>query len=672
MEQIGRYQVTGELGKGAMGVVYKALDPTIGREVALKAMRLDVAGMETKELLQRFRNEARAAGALNHPNIVTIYDAGEQEGLFYIAMEYIEGQTLHSLLLEKHVLPVEQLIGIARQICAGLHYAHARHVVHRDIKPANIMLTADGTVKIMDFGIAKAGGGVTSTGQVLGTPNYMSPEQVKGKPLDGRSDLFSVGVMLYEMLTGEKPFTGQNVTTIIYKIVNENPIPPRELDVTVHPGLSAVVTKALAKAPDQRYQTAADLARDLQNYKTFGSADEDTVVLNTSSYTTTAVTPTAPATLTNTAATAAPRATPAVSNIAAGAARATASAVSKAITRVTAALPKIPETIARRTTLSRPRLPALKVGVGIILLVLAAMGAGYLRHRRVQQMPPAAQAQPAAPMAMEPQPTAPAEPKPDEIKTEPVDLNATAEATPAPKPTTGELYVESTPPGAEVQIDGRTSPKWITPITLPRLKPGTHTVTLSKPGHVSEIRAADVAAGQRSVLAVELPTSQPVLALNSQPPGAEIVVDDQPTGMLTPAEITVPTGSHTIALRKPGFEDAGTQANVSDGQRFSFAPKLQPKRLDLAQLRRLMAGGAKRGLPAPGQDRGVVQIRTQPKGAEIVINGFVVPRRTPFRFPLRPGIYNLTLRLEGYKPVQKQVDVVKDKIVQINEVLEPR
>src|SRR5947209_188721 len=270
IQTVGRYEITGELGRGAMGVVYKALDPTIGRTVALKTMRLDVHGLDAKEMVRRFQNEARAAGVLNHPNIVTIYDAGEQDGIFYIAMEFIEGTTLHEVLAEQRVLATDEVLQLTRQIARGLDYAHSNGIVHRDIKPANIMITGNGTVKIMDFGIAKSGGQVTNTGQVLGTPNYMSPEQVKGRQLDGRSDLFSLGVILYEMLTGEKPFVGQNVTTIIYKIVNENPITPRDLDVTVHPGLSAIVTKALAKAPDDRYQTGADLVRDLENYKLAG------------------------------------------------------------------------------------------------------------------------------------------------------------------------------------------------------------------------------------------------------------------------------------------------------------------------------------------------------------------------------------------------------------------
>src|SRR5579863_4332036 len=278
VQTVGRYEISGELGRGAMGVVYKALDPTIGRAVALKTMRLDTQGLETTEVLRRFRNEARAAGLLTHPNIVTIFDAGEQDGMFFLAMELMEGTTLQALLNEKRLLSPEETIRISRQICKGLDYAHANRIVHRDIKPANIMITPDGTAKIMDFGIAKTGGGMTSTGQVLGTPNYMSPEQVKGKDLDGRSDLFSFGVVLYEMVTGEKPFVGQNVTTIIYKIVNETPIPPRDLDVTIHPGLSMVVTKTLAKSPDERYQTGEELTKDLENYKSLGSNPSSTSV----------------------------------------------------------------------------------------------------------------------------------------------------------------------------------------------------------------------------------------------------------------------------------------------------------------------------------------------------------------------------------------------------------
>src|SRR4051812_20484019 len=194
VEKIGRYQIIGEVGKGAMGVVYKATDPTIGRTVALKTMRIDIHAEQHDDMLRRFQNEARAAGLLNHPNIVTIYDAGEDQGMFYIAMELIEGESLAAVIAKKRSLPAQEVVEIGNQICAGLQYAHTKKVVHRDIKPANIMLAPGGVVKITDFGIAKAGASLTHTGEVVGTPHYMSPEQIKGRVLDGRTDVFSTGV----------------------------------------------------------------------------------------------------------------------------------------------------------------------------------------------------------------------------------------------------------------------------------------------------------------------------------------------------------------------------------------------------------------------------------------------------------------------------------------------
>jgi serine/threonine-protein kinase len=282
----GRYQLQDELGRGAMGVVYKAHDPTIGRTVAVKTMRLAEAqtGLSHDELIARFGVETRAAGLLTHPNIVVVYDAGEDHGLFYITMEYVQGRSLQAMMDDKQVFPLPRVIKIVEQAGSALDFAHQNNVVHRDIKPANLMMTGDDVVKVTDFGTAKIlQKGATQTGAILGTPSYMSPEQVKGKPVDGRSDIFSLGVILYELVTSEKPFPGQNVTTVIYKIVNEEPIPPRELDTSIHPGLNFVITKALSKDPDQRYQSCKELFTDLRNYRELGGdgpiMDTATVVM---------------------------------------------------------------------------------------------------------------------------------------------------------------------------------------------------------------------------------------------------------------------------------------------------------------------------------------------------------------------------------------------------------
>src|SRR6516165_6045111 len=271
----GRYEILGELGRGAMGVVYRATDPVIGRPVAVKTIRLseEGTGLNRNELLSRFQTEARAAGLLTHPNIVVVYDAGEENGLYYITMELVEGKSLQSLLDGGHAFPVPRVLRILEQTCSALAFAHERNVVHRDIKPANLMLTADDTVKVTDFGTAKIVqfGTVQQTTHVMGTPSYMSPEQVKGRPVDGRSDIFSLGVVLYEMLTREKPYPGQSITTVIYKIVNEDPVPPRQLNPSIHPGLNEIVLKALAKEPEVRYQTCREMLEDLKSYRHLGA-----------------------------------------------------------------------------------------------------------------------------------------------------------------------------------------------------------------------------------------------------------------------------------------------------------------------------------------------------------------------------------------------------------------
>jgi serine/threonine protein kinase len=272
----GRYEIVGELGRGAMGVVYKATDPVIGRTVAVKTIKLSAegTGLTRPELLARFQTEARAAGLLTHPNIVVVFDAGEEDGLYYIIMELVEGRSLQALLDDGHSFPLPRVLRIMEQACSALQFAHERNVVHRDIKPANLMLTGDDTVKVTDFGTAKIlqFGTVQQTAHVMGTPSYMSPEQVKGRAVDGRSDIFSLGVMLYEMVTGDKPFPGQNITTVIYKIVNEEPVAPKQVDPTIHPGLSYVVMRALTKDPDARYQSCREMLEDLRNYRSISAA----------------------------------------------------------------------------------------------------------------------------------------------------------------------------------------------------------------------------------------------------------------------------------------------------------------------------------------------------------------------------------------------------------------
>jgi eukaryotic-like serine/threonine-protein kinase len=704
LQSIGRYRLLGELGRGAMGVVYRAEDPNIGRTVALKTQRLDVQGEEQQELLRRLRQEARSAGVLNHPNIVTIYDAGEQDTLFYIAMEYIEGRTLQSMFTPGVPLPIDQVVEIARQVCAGLDYAHARQIVHRDIKPANIMITPEGGAKIMDFGIAKTGSGMTSAGQVLGTPSYMSPEQVKGKVLDGRSDLFSVGVILYEAVTGQKPFTGDNITTIVYKIVNEEPLPPREIDLTVHPGLNQVITRALCKNLDGRYQRGWDLARDLMNYKSLAasapSADESdqTIALST-------------AQLREHAAALQQQAVTAAVTSATPAASAPALALEKTSDNpVAAPKPALPagteKPAAPAGAMARSTIILLAI-VGVLLLVVGvesrAMWRAHLARMQASVIPlpatttaappTAPSAATAAPPANEtastsPVPEKPSAAAPSKVDEPPVSTTTTDAAAakksdkkparssakktegaetqvvaPALISVNGVLRAMSTPEGAEIVVDGKA--QGATPITVPEMSPGVHTVTFSKAGYRSETRNVEVERGKRAQINAVLISSMATVSVNSTPAGASVLIDGNETGKLTPAQVQVAEGGHKVTLKLQGWHTAETSFSLKPGETYNFTPVLTR---DTAKL-----GGFFRKVFGPGDpaNKGTLIIRTSPPGATVLVNGNQLPKTTPIpRAPMEPGKYRVTIKLKGYKTIERDVTLEKGKVVDLSGPLE--
>jgi serine/threonine-protein kinase len=294
--KIGRFEILGQLGKGGMGVVVKARDPNVNRIVAIKTIKNEAFGdpEQEKELIERFYREAKATAQLNHPNIVTLFEMGKEEDTTFIVMEFMEGDSLTKVLTGDKSPDLDTLIDYMRQISSGLDFAHSNGILHRDIKPANIMLTKGGTCKIADFGLARlsTASGITSTGRAVGSPSYMSPEQVQDQEVDGRSDQFSLGVMFYELLTGTRPFTGSNVSSVIYKIVRENPVPPTVMNTRLHPAIDKVVLKVLAKNPDSRYPTCTAfvdaLARAVKGLEEDSGevdiSDTQTMVIDTSGF----------------------------------------------------------------------------------------------------------------------------------------------------------------------------------------------------------------------------------------------------------------------------------------------------------------------------------------------------------------------------------------------------
>jgi serine/threonine-protein kinase len=266
LKQLGRYRIESELGRGAMGVVYKAHDPVLDRTVALKTIVLDNDAHEREEFHSRFFQEAKAAARLNHPALITIYDFGEEGGLAYMAMELLGGTEL-SERMKQGAIPLYEAISIAEQVAEGLAFAHDNGVIHRDIKPGNITLLPRGRVKIMDFGIArlKSSELKTQLGTRLGTPKYLSPEQTSGGTIDHRTDIFSLGIVLYEMLTGVKLFRGENLSQVLHNVVAFVPPPPSRIKPEVTSLLDLVVMRALAKKPEDRYGSAWEMADDLRN-----------------------------------------------------------------------------------------------------------------------------------------------------------------------------------------------------------------------------------------------------------------------------------------------------------------------------------------------------------------------------------------------------------------------
>jgi serine/threonine-protein kinase len=271
--KLGKFEIRRELGKGAMGVVYEGYDPMIDRTVAIKTIRAEnLQGEDAQEQLARFRREAQAAGKLTHPNVVSVYDFGQDGDTYFIAMEFVKGRELQDILNQNERFGIAGVVQVMTQLLEALDYSHRHGVVHRDIKPANIILLEDGTVKVADFGIARVeSSNLTQAGMVLGTPSYMSPEQFMGQTVDGRSDLFSAGVILYQLLTGEKPFTG-SVTTIMHKVLQEQPLPPSKLNVQVPLAFDGVVQKALAKRPEERFQTGREFAAAIRSAAAAASA----------------------------------------------------------------------------------------------------------------------------------------------------------------------------------------------------------------------------------------------------------------------------------------------------------------------------------------------------------------------------------------------------------------
>jgi serine/threonine-protein kinase len=857
--KIGPFEILSELAKSPTGAVYKANDPESGQTVALKAIQLSVFGDSSPALLEALLAEAEGTKVLSSPNITNVFGAGEIEGQFCAAMEYVQGNSIATMLARKEGFSIWDLLDIGRQLCGGFDHAKSHNLVHYSLEPAKIMCGWDGTVRILGFGVSSVGKFVQHVSEGLPTIlHYMSPEQVQGQPTDNRSNLFSLGAMFYEMVTERKAFDRDDIETLRQSIIESTPTPPIHVNPKVHPGLSDLIMKALEKDPAKRYQTGRELLDDLEKCKeskslaakkpeaakgTMAPAKAQAAAQSKLIAPAGGKAPSASARPASPAVPAASRPTEAKSGLAKPAQQKASvppvQAVSK-LARPTSslAMPKaaaaaagvggsvvggndaesssneIPEidlsnhfiSSCVKATIDPPRptasmssavadeveepqietfepqadapkiavdpmmaenrpsggggvsfsemteLPPLKEayvpppppastsayqpvnagpaavtvfeggstkeeekpkvkprvvaqkaikeikGVPPKLMLYALSGAGILilliglgvtvyihslndddpgskRPKPVAEtvaQPEASEPAPKkapAPVAAQPVETTNAEPAEEQPVASSKSRNAKRKPAPAPLVIPGQLAVDSTPQGAQVQIDGRSEPNWITPFAVTNLQPGQHTITVSKAGFGTDTRTVAITSGNRATTVVHLAQLMATLIVKSDPVGANIYVDGRDVGAKTPAQVSVDKGQHVVLVRMSGFIDETMNAQFVLGQTFNFAPTLRAlgntdNIKTVGKMSKLFGGKGAQAAQA------VVSIKTTPKGAQIAINQHMLDKMSPVDVALDPGNYVLDITLSGYAPIHKVISADRGGKVVVDEVMQ--
>ncbi|HEX5854739.1 MAG TPA: serine/threonine-protein kinase [Thermoanaerobaculia bacterium] len=564
LTQVGKYEIVEKIGVGGFGTVYKGRDPFIKRSVAIKTCQ-----SEDEEIKKRFFREAEFAGNLHHRNVTTIYDFGvTDEGTPYIVQEFLTGEDLDKAIKKKQPLTLARKLQILIDVCDGLGYAHAAGIIHRDIKPSNIRILEDGTVKIMDFGIAKSmlsASTLTQTGITLGTASYLAPEQIRGEDLDPRTDIFSLGVLAYEILTGQKPFTGDHISTVLYKIMNEMPAPPSSLDPALPRGLDATILRALEKDRTNRFSSCAELRAActslLQNvpagpaFQMPVSDLDKTVATPSAGFPITAsVKPGGPAAATPRGV----RDTP----IKATAARPAAGGLADVHLRTEGGR-------AAHGTEREEGGPALKIFLAAVLLVAVAGGIWYIAQQRRSVVPAAPTPAPVPTTA--PAPTVPPEPAPTAI---PEPTVVTREL-----PTTAAVTFKSNI-YAELSINGKRHPASLPAPARVTLKPGRYSAVFDAPGFMKITKELEISAADPKPLTVaaEFP-ARGIVTVTVLPAGAEIRIDRVSIGVSTggPMKKTLRAGPHEISASLAGYQTFSKTVHVEEDASISL-PRIELKK----------------------------------------------------------------------------------------------
>jgi len=847
--KIGHFEILSELAKSPTGAVYKANDPESGQTVALKAIQLSAFGESAAALAEALLAEADRTKVLSSPNLTTVYGAGDIDGQFCAAMDYIQGNSVATMLARKEGFSIWDLLDIGRQLCAGLDHAATHNIVHYSLEPAKLMCGWDGTVKILGYGVSSVG--LFAHQMTEGVPtilHYMSPEQIRGEATDARSNLFSLGAMFYEMVTERKAFDGQDVESVRKCILESAPAAPSQVNPKVHPLLSDLIMKALAKDPAERYQNGRQLLDDLEKCKESktlaakkpeaakstmapakANAAAQSKFIASAAAKPAPAKPTpapvqsglakparlaapsakaeAPSALARPSKLAAPKAAAAAAGVGGESASfsgdpveldlsnhtmssgvdAPVEAPSAYMSSAVAAEPEV-ETFEPQVADDTPKiavdpmmaegassgstgtsfsemteLPPLKevyvapppppppppppsgfqpvngpaptstmfkegpkkdekpkvqprevaekaikeiksvppklfgyaIGGALALIVVIGIGVTLYIHTLNSDddagapKPVAAAETPAQPEASQPAPAAPAtsQPAPAPVAQQPEEIaepvapveRPTAnskshnkkKSSPAPSVIPGQLAVDSTPQGAQVQIDGQSSSNWVTPFALTNLQPGQHSITVSKAGYSTDSRTVTVTSGNRATTVVHLAQLMATLIVKSDPAGANIYIDGRDVGTKTPAQVSVEKGTHVVLVRMMGYIDETMNGQFTLGQTFNFAPTLRPMgNVDniktVGKMSKLFGG---KGMPA-GQ--GIVSIHTNPKGAQVAINQHIMDKNSPLDVALDPGNYVIDVTMTGYAPIHKVVTVDKGGKVVVDEAMQPQ
>jgi serine/threonine protein kinase len=861
--KIGHFEILSELSKSPTATIYKANDPESGQTIALKAIQLSAFEDGAEGLLEALVAECEKAKGLSSSNITPVTGAGEIEGQFCAAMEYVQGNSIATMLARKEGFSIWDLLDIGRQLCGGLDYAASQNVVHYSLEPAKIMCGWDGTVRILSFGVSSIGNWVQHVSEGLPSIiHYMSPEQVQGHPMDGRSNIFSLGAMFYEMVTERKAFDRDDVESLRQSIIESTPTPPIHVNPKVHPLLSDLIMKALAKDPAERYQNGRELLDDLEKCKESKPAAAAKkaeapkgLIAPAKPKVAAPAKPAAPVAAKPAPAPVQPKpvskpapvaqsspakpksvVTPVVSAPEVADARSTKLATRLATPKAAAAAagvggnaaqfspevsddvpaeiqeqgvdeldlsnqfitscvkatletaqpnarmsaavadepevetfaPEAPEfespkiavdpmmaergpsgssgvsfsemtelpplkeayvpppppqatyqPVPTTTTVTafdgnvkaeekpkvQPREVAEKAikeiknvppklmlyalsGAGILILLIGIGFTLYIHSLNGDDDSSASRPTPAADAT--PQPAA-SEPAPRQLPAVAVQPARTSESDEAPaQPAAnsksrnakkkaaapvaaviipGQMAVDSTPQGAQVQVDGKTDASWVTPFALTNLQPGAHSITVSKAGYSTDTRTLNVTSGNRATTVVHLAQLMATLIVKSEPAGANIYVDGRDVGAKTPAQVSVDKGQHVVLVRMMGYIDETMNSQFALGQTFNFAPTLRPlgntdNIKTVGKMSKLFGGkGAQAG-------QATVSIRTQPKGAQIAINQHMLDKGSPVDILLDPGNYEVDITLSGYAPVHKIITADKGGKAVVDEVLQ--